>query len=104
MSQEVLPNSEETKDSLANLSQHQINNANSNALYACKVVERKDLCHTKESLIVSEIQNQDAVNSLYVTKMKKAIKTDSRFYIFMEFCNGNDLKELMELKNWKLPP
>ena len=63
------------------------------------------MAHTgKESLIVSEIQNQDAVNSMYVTKMKKAIKTDSRFYIFMEFCNGNDLKELMEMKNWKLPP
>jgi len=22
----------------------------------------------------------------------------------MEFCNGSDLKELMELKNWKIPP
>jgi len=22
----------------------------------------------------------------------------------MEFCNGNDLKELMELKQWKLKP
>lgn len=36
--------------------------------------------------------------------MKKAIKTDSRYYIFMEFCNGNDLKELMEMKGWKLSP
>jgi serine/threonine protein kinase len=36
--------------------------------------------------------------------MKKAIKTDARFYIFMEYCNGNDLKDLMEVKNWKLSP
>jgi len=36
--------------------------------------------------------------------MKKAIKTDARYYIFMEFCNGNDLKELMEIKGWKLHP
>jgi len=36
--------------------------------------------------------------------MKKAIKTDSRYYIMMEYCNGNDLKELMELKNWRLSP
>jgi len=36
--------------------------------------------------------------------MKKAIKTDSRYYILMEFCNGNDLKELMELRHWKLSP
>ena len=36
--------------------------------------------------------------------MRKAIKTDSRYYIFMEFCNGSDLKEMMELKRWKVPP
>jgi len=36
--------------------------------------------------------------------MRKAIKTDSRFYIFMEYCNGSDLKELMELKSWNLEP
>jgi serine/threonine protein kinase len=68
------------------------------------VVERKDLCSTKEGLIVSEIQNQDAVISDYVVRMKKAIKTDARYYIFMEFCNGHDLKEIMEMKLWKLDP
>ena len=36
--------------------------------------------------------------------MRKAIKTDSRYYIFMEYCNGSDLKELMELKRWKVSP
>ncbi len=36
--------------------------------------------------------------------MRKAIKTDSRYYIFMEFCNGGDLKDLMEYKGWKLDP
>jgi serine/threonine protein kinase len=36
--------------------------------------------------------------------MKKAIKTDSRYYIFIEYCNGGDMKELMELKNWKIQP
>jgi len=36
--------------------------------------------------------------------MKKAIKTDSRYYILMEFCNGGDLKEVMEAKNWSLSP
>lgn len=72
--------------------------------YACKVVERKDLCHTKESLIVSEIQNQDSVISNYVVRLKKAIKTDARYYIFMEFCNGNDLKEIMETRAWKISP
>lgn len=36
--------------------------------------------------------------------MRKAIKTDSRYYIFMEFCNGSDLKEVMELKKWRVVP
>ena len=36
--------------------------------------------------------------------MRKAIKTDARYYIFMEFCNGSDLKELMEVKKWKITP
>lgn len=36
--------------------------------------------------------------------MRKAIKTDARYYIFMEFCNGSDLKEVMELKGWKIAP
>ena len=53
---------------------------------------------------MSEIQNQDAVQSKQVVRMKKAIKTDARYYIFMEFCNGNDLKDLMEVKGWKLHP
>ena len=72
--------------------------------FACKVVERSALCQTKESLIVSEINNQDACSSQYVVKMRKAIKTDSRYYIFMEYCNGSDLKEVMELKKHKLGP
>lgn len=53
---------------------------------------------------MSEIQNQDAVASRYVVKMRKAIKTDSRYYIFMEFCNGSDLKEIMELKKYHIDP
>ena len=73
--------------------------------YACKVVERKELdCKQKEELIKNEINNQDAIQSDYVTSLNKAIKTDSRYYIFMELCNGNDLKEVMEQKNWKVSP
>jgi len=36
--------------------------------------------------------------------MVKAIKTDSRYYIFMEFANGSHLKEIMSLKAWKIQP
>jgi len=36
--------------------------------------------------------------------MKKAIKTDNRYYIFIEFCNGTDMKELFDLKDHKISP
>lgn len=36
--------------------------------------------------------------------MRKAIKTDARYYIFMEFCNGSDLKEIMEHKKNRINP
>ena len=73
-------------------------------LCACKVIERQGLDGSKEQLVVSEIQNQDSVCSNYVVKLRKAIKTDSRYYMFMDFCNGGDLKELMELKQFLVGP
>ena len=36
--------------------------------------------------------------------MRKAIKTDRRYYMFMDYCNGADLKELMTIKNFKVQP
>ena len=42
------------------------------------------------------------MESQYVVKLKKAIKTDARYYMFMEYCNGGDLKDLMEIKRWNL--
>jgi len=37
-------------------------------------------------------------------KLRKAIKTDSRYYMFMDFCNGGDLKDLMEIKKYDVDP
>lgn len=71
---------------------------------ACKVVERNNLDNSKEQLVVSEIQNQDSVESKYVVKLRKAIKTDSRYYMFMDYCNGGDMKDLMELKKFVVDP
>lgn len=34
--------------------------------------------------------------------MRKAIKTDRRYYMFMDYCNGADLKELMTVKKFKV--
>jgi len=38
-----------------------------------------------------------------VVNVRKAIELPERFYIFMEYCNGGDLKDLLEAKDWKLP-
>ena len=43
------------------------------------------------------------INSPYVVKVKKAIELPEKFYIFLEYCNGGDLKELLECKDWELP-
>ena len=51
-------------------------------------------------LIENEITNQDAGSSLYVVKVRRAVEAPDRFYIFMEYCNGGDLKDLFEAKNW----
>ena len=36
-------------------------------------------------------------------KLRKAIEVPDKFYIFMEYCNGGDLKELFEAKDWDVP-
>ena len=74
-----------------------------NNLIAVKVIERH-LHKNKESIIQSEIENQKSIVSENVVQLTKAIKTDSRIYIFMDYCNGGDLKEFMEIKNQTLSP
>ena len=57
------PNPQDTVDGKApniadlfkNLEKAELDIANDSKLYACKVVERKNLCKAKEHLIVSEI-------------------------------------------------
>ena len=53
-------------------------------------------------LIENEIVNQDVSLSHYVVKVRKAIETPDRFYIFMEYCNAGDLKDLFDAKNWNV--
>jgi serine/threonine protein kinase len=86
-----------------NLDKEELDIANDSKLYACKIVERKNLTKAKERYLVSEIENQDSVQSKYTVKIRKAIKTDSRYYIFMEHCNGSDLRDIMNLKDYDVP-
>ena len=55
-------------------------------------------------MVINEIQNHDLINSKYVVKLRKAIKTDSRYFMIMEYCNGGNLGELMEIKKFDVDP
>ena len=78
--------------------------SNAGKYFACKIAPRKVADRKNEGLIVTEIQNQDAVDSDYVVKIVKAIKTDSSYYIFMECCNAGDLKDFMDLRHFNVHP
>ena len=47
-------------------------------------------------MIINEITNQNMVVSKNTVRLRKAIKTEARYMIFMDYCNCNDLKEIME--------
>ena len=36
--------------------------------------------------------------------MRRAIETSEKYYIFMEHCNGGDLKDLFEAKKNQISP
>ena len=55
-------------------------------------------------MIVSEIKNQTSIASQFICKVFHTVKTPKNYYIFLELCNGGDLKVLMEAKDWKLSP
>ena len=42
--------------------------------------------------------------SEFVAKIIKNVKTEQRYYIFMEFCNGGDLRLLMQAKRRIISP
>ena len=48
-------------DIFANYAKVKLDLGNGATLFACKVVERKFLCKSKEHLVVNEIMNQDSI-------------------------------------------
>ena len=69
---------------------------------ACKVIRKDGLSENNLKLIENEILNQDSVASLYVVKVRKAIEAPDTYYIFMEYCNGGDLRDLFEAKDYNV--
>ena len=59
--------------------------------FACKVINKKGMNSKYLKMIENEITNQDAISSMHVVKMRKAIEGIDKFFIFMEYCNGGNL-------------
>ena len=53
-------------------------------------------------MIINEITNQLKINCEYSVRIRKAIKTEARYMIFMDYCNCNDLKEVMDFSASKI--
>ena len=70
---------------------------------ACKVIQKSLVNAKKMKIIENEITNQDRIASSYVVKLRKAVDTEENLYIFQEYCNGGDLKELFEAKDYDVP-
>ena len=54
------------------------------------------------------LQRQKKIRHIRTSRKLKSLeeynKTDSRYYMFMDYCNGGDMKDLMELKQFKVDP
>ena len=55
-------------------------------------------------LIENEVTIQSLFSSKNIVKIKKLIEGPEKFYIFMDYCNGGDLLELLKAKNWEFEP
>lgn len=42
------------------------------------------------------------IKSKNVVRLRRAIKTETRFFIIMDLCNCSDLKELVDSRDYKL--
>jgi len=69
---------------------------------AIKVAEREGLSSTNEAIIVEECLNQSQVKSEHVVELFSAIKTENRYYLMLEYCNGGDLMHLMLEKDFNI--
>ena len=63
-------------------------------------MERRNMNRASEYLLQNELLNLHLIESEYVIKLKSATKTDNRYYMMIEYCNGGDLEGLMEAKGF----
>ena len=71
---------------------------------ACKLIEKGDLCSKKSKLVANEIKVQESINSVNIVALKKVVKSEEQIFMFLDYCNGGDLKNFMELRRFNVHP
>ena len=64
-------------------------------LVACKIVEKNP---KKTAYLESEIKTMLTCNSPNVIRLYEVCEDVDTFYLFMQYCNGGDLKDLRDLR------
>ena len=65
--------------------------------FACKMVNRKSLDKRRTANLESEIAILQKCPSPHVISLVDLEMTPNNYYLFLEFCNGGDLQNLLEL-------
>ena len=79
-----------------------IDDTDDSTFYACKIAERIKLNKYLEKQINKECLNQSSISNDYVVRLNDAIKTDNRYYIMIEYCNGGTLEDICEAQDYKV--
>jgi len=71
---------------------HCYQRGNPNLVYAVKVIERKKLKGKSHEYLMNEITIMQEMRAVNVVSLISATKTQSNYYLVMEYCNGGDLE------------
>ena len=79
-------------------------NTSDDQYYACKIIEREKMPRDSYKLIQNEIAIQGQISSPFVVKFRQTVDEFDTIYLFTELCNGGNLREFLEAREWKMPP
>jgi serine/threonine protein kinase len=69
---------------------------------ACKMIKQKNIKAKIKKYLIQEIEVMMSIKHDNILRFLEAKKTSNNIYIFFEFCNGGDLRRLLDLKGGKL--
>ena len=76
---------------------------NPNKYYAVKVIDRKRIRGKNHELLVNEIEIMTEIQHRHVVSLIAGTKTQTNYYLVMEFCNGGDVDGFIKARRGHLP-